>query len=70
MKHIVLEARLGSEVKTKGKLLDAVDHYPSYFQVMPVMVQSYNIQPHFISFKYYTIRYGFPPQFKNLQAGL
>ena len=54
--HIVLEAQIGSQVKSKEKLWDAGDHYPSYFHVMSIIVHSYNIQAQFCNSKYYSVR--------------
>ena len=56
--HTVREARLGSQVRSKGNLWDAVDHYPSYFQVISIIFHSCNIQAQFCNIKYYSVRMG------------
>ena len=45
--HIVLEARIGTQVKSTGNHWDADDQYPPYFQIISVIAHSYNIQPLF-----------------------
>ena len=50
--HIVLEAQIGSQVKSEEKLWDTGDHYPSYFHVMSIIVHSYNIQAQFCNIKF------------------
>ena len=69
-KHCVFEARIGTQVKSEGILWDADDHNTSYFQILSVIVHSYNIQPQFFIIKYYSVGFGLPPQFINLWRGL
>ena len=68
--HCVFEARIGTQVKSEAILWDADDHNTSYFQMITVIVHSYNIQPQFFNINYYSVGVRLPPQFINLWRGL
>ena len=55
-------------VKSPGNHWHAHAHYSPYFQIKPVIDQSYNIQPLFFNIKEFSIRIRFPPEFESIRS--